>query len=168
MIKILVISDTHHNYQIMGSVLEIEKHAGVIFHLGDEHDDLDMFFEYTEHKNIYTVPGIYHPDYLNKPTRRCISFSIENWDFQMAHAPKDLNLSDNTIDLFLHGHTHKPEITMLTKACMLNPGHLKAPMDRGFVASYMIIELQPEKADVFIKDLQHTTIQHKTIIKNEY
>ena len=57
MSNILVISDTHHNYDLMGTIFINEPDIDTLFHLGDEHDDLDFFPEYINQKRIFSVPG---------------------------------------------------------------------------------------------------------------
>jgi len=167
MTNILVISDTHHNYQIMKHVLEIEDNIDIIIHLGDEHDDIDFFPEYTNAKTVYSVPGIYHKDYLSYPQRRVITFEIDNWLFKTAHTPKDLGSPAHCNDIIMHGHTHKALIDQHNDYTLLNPGHLKDIKDRGHNASYIVIRTDLKQAEISLKELNNKIIQQVVIYKNE-
>ena len=125
----------------MEKVLKHEQNLQYIIHLGDEHDDIDYFPEFTKNINIITVPGLYHRDYHNPRIPNNLTFTIDNWKFNIAHTPKELNKSDITVNFYMHGHTHEPFIVEEDNHYLLNPGHLKAPLDRGFEASYLIMEL---------------------------
>lgn len=156
--NILVISDTHHNYEMMGAVFDYEKDIQVIIHLGDEHDDLDFFPEYTANKDIYQVAGIYHRDYLASHNFRILNFQIDPFKFQISHVEQHLSLNHQT-DIFLFGHTHHSLIDIKNNQLFLNPGHLKAPKDRGAFASYCILQIENDSLKVMLKNLKFEIIK---------
>lgn len=155
MIQVLVISDTHHNFHLMESVLKQETNIDYLIHLGDEHDDLDHFPEYLEKINVISVPGIYHNDYFTYPNRRCLKFQIGSVLFQIAHAPKDLKPFDAKTHIYMHGHTHEPIISHLNNSLLINPGHLKAPRDRGFDASYALLMIENSSFTIALKNMNY-------------
>ncbi len=167
MIRVLVMSDSHHNYGLMGTVLKREKDIQVLIHLGDEHDDVDHFSELTDKINIITVPGLYHQDYINYPKRRCIEFSLENHIFQISHSPKDLILTNKNVEIFMHGHTHISNIIHQGDQTILNPGHLKTLVDRSHTASYMIMEVERERILVKLIDINNSIMKTELIGINE-
>ena len=163
--KMLVISDTHHNFDLMGTVFAKEHDIDSIIHLGDEHDDLDFFPEFTSNKTIYSVPGLYHKDYycIHK---KCIHVKIENWEMILAHSPHDLQYQSQENLIYIHGHTHKATIRIEKGSCVINPGHLKALKDRGEAASYMIFEIDNGSVKFILKNIQGELLSEKIISKN--
>lgn len=144
-------SDSHHNYRLMEQVLSSESEVTHMIHLGDEHDDLDHFPEFTENVSVYGVPGLYHREYLEKTMKRRITFVIDGFKFQAVHAPEELDYSDNSINFYCHGHTHRPLIEGGHGRYLLNPGHLKALIDRNHPASYLLMEITNIGVSIFLK-----------------
>ena len=62
-------------------------------------------------------------------------------------------LLNGACDVFLHGHTHAPEIRSEDGVVIINPGHLKGVVDRGSPPSFALISLTKNKMDVSIYDL---------------
>ncbi len=161
--NILVISDTHHNYQMMGAVFDYEKEIQGIIHLGDEHDDLDFFPEYTINKDIYSVAGINHRDYFSSQNKRLLNFQIDSFNFQISHVEQHLHINPNT-HLYLFGHTHHSLIEMRYNQLFLNPGHLKSAKDRGAYPSYLILQVDNHSMNIALKNLNFEIIKETQFI----
>ena len=166
--KILVISDTHRNKIILKEVLEKNiKNVDIIIHLGDYYEDIEKFELLLEGKELYRVPGIYHPKYKNGDYPATKNIKIEGWNIVLVHDFKDLINQKLFKDINLHGHTHRAEIFLKDGKTFLNPGHLKDHFDRGLFASYAIMELIPKSVDIKIINLSDKIIKEKIIEKME-
>ena len=54
----------------------------------------------------------------------------------------------------MHGHTHKPVIDVTNDVVILNPGHLKADVDRGYQASYAVAIFKPNELLMTVLDVK--------------
>jgi hypothetical protein len=160
--EILVISDTHGNYEILQHVLDSNIPADVIIHLGDNYGDLDSCVFNRRGRQIYQVPGIFHPGYRNGNLQRTLDIEIEKWKLHIAHSPDDLN---HSADVLLFGHTHDWEIANSIYGVRFNPGHLKARIDKKRIATYGIIEIRDQKIILKVLDLQHKVLAEANIEK---
>lgn len=150
--KILIVSDTHGNYRFLRNVLNNENDCDMIIHLGDYYEDLDEQSDITSNKQIIRVPGILNPGYFSGKYPYFQKLEIDGISFVCIHALQDLKRSRAQGDIVLFGHTHKPELVPMDDHYLLNPGHLKRKEDRGFVASYCILEMQENEIVVKFKD----------------
>jgi putative phosphoesterase len=135
-------SDTHCNQHHLRKVC-LQGEYDFIFHLGDDFADLNDNDDLLEGKILVRVPGNANsvlPSEQN-PLKQYIT--IEGWHFLLVHRQQDFASSD-IADVVCFGHTHQPDFTYHNNIPFLNPGHLKASMDRGFAASYLIMEVAPE------------------------
>jgi len=157
--KILLISDTHSNFKILEDVLSYNQNCEYLIHLGDDPNDLDYFTKLTENMNIFYVYGLYHDKW--KPENSVVKFSIHGQDFCISHAKEFLlKMKDNCI--YCYGHTHKRDFYAHNKIVLINPGHLKNTIDRGEIASYVIINLK-KKIEFNFFDINHQLIEVKMI-----
>ena len=136
--EILVVSDTHRNYEMLQQVIDSNLHVGVIIHLGDNYEDLDSCVYNRRGRKVYRVPGLFHPEYRNGILPHVLEFEIEGRKFIIAHSPDDL---DHSADVLLFGHTHNWECSNSIFGKLFNPGHLRAQKDKGRIATYGIITL---------------------------
>ncbi|HOE90586.1 MAG TPA: metallophosphoesterase family protein [Candidatus Cloacimonadota bacterium] len=160
--RILVVSDTHGNYQFLNEVLSFEKKIDILIHLGDEHTDIDNFVELLDKMRVFSVAGIHHRDYLNQSKRK-LNFNLESLRFQITHSPKDLDLTSKNIDIFIHGHTHLSLIDEHKTFVILNPGHLKSEIDRGEHPTYMVLEVKDHDLMVSLKNRHGGIIEYKEV-----
>ena len=137
--EILVVSDTHGNYDMLQHVIDSNLHVGAIIHLGDNYDDLDSCVYNRRGRKVYRVPGIFHQEYRNGKLPHVLELEIENKKFLIAHSPDDLN---HSADVLLFGHTHNWECSNSIFGIRFNPGHLRAKKDKGRIATYGIITLR--------------------------
>lgn len=160
--EILVISDTHGNYEILQHVLDSNILVDVIIHLGDNYGDLDSCVFNRRGRQIYRVPGIFHQGYRNGELPRTLEIEIENKKFLIAHSPDDLS---HSADVLLFGHTHDWEIANSIFSVRFNPGHLKARVDKRCIATYGIIEVRDQNITLKVLDLQHKVVAEANIEK---
>ena len=149
--QLLIMSDSHGNVSYIDSLLSIAKSSDMVIHLGDNYSDAKGFLEYD--LPMIRVPGTWGWEYQDAfiDNRRFETFN--GWRFFLTHTPTsdpndrfdDLNpetvIQNKECDIFCHGHSHKPMINHQNNVCILNPGHLKSAVDRGYKASYAILHL---------------------------
>jgi uncharacterized protein len=163
--KILVLSDSHGNSDFLNLVLEQENHVDTIFHLGDNFDDLDKCGQFTKEHIILKVPGIFHPGYKNRSIPAIQFYNTLNWKLLLVHDLNDALSKAEEADIYLYGHTHKPDLQIKYGKIFFNPGHLKQSKDRGSKASYGILELEEESVKFIVKDLNKNVIFYKLVEK---
>ena len=73
--------------------------------------------------------------------------------------PHDV-IANKGCDVFCHGHTHCPNIEFKNEVLILNPGHLKADVDRGYPASFAEIKLRESTCDIQIIQLNSGDCLH--------
>ena len=160
--EILVVSDTHGNYEILQHVLDSNILVDVIIHLGDNYGDLDSCVFNRRGRQIYRVPGIFHPGYRNGELPHTLEIEIENKKFLIAHSPDDLS---HSADVLLFGHTHNWECANSIWGLMFNPGHLKATEDKNRIATYGNIDVYDDRMICKVLDLQQKIIAETTLKK---
>ena len=152
---VLILSDTHSNYDILQDVLDSNILADVIIHLGDNYDDLDQCVYNRRDREVYRVPGIFHPNYRDGSLARQLEITIEGKNFLIAHALDDIH---GFADVILYGHTHNWEISNSINGVCFNPGHLRAPVDKRRIATYGQMEIRDTGITLKILNLQHKVI----------
>lgn len=150
LLKILVVSDTHGNHKLLENVLARENEVQYVFHLGDEHTDLDLHPEYLSGKTVVTVAGLYHSDYYSKG--RLQKLILQQLPIYLTHVKNNFTINFNEKALYCYGHTHQPILEKAGKCIFLNPGHLKKEMDRGYPASSAIIEFTEKDLSIYIRE----------------
>lgn len=157
----MVLSDTHGNLDLLNNVLKRESDCTAIFHLGDNFEDLDRCEHFPE-KNLYRVPGIFHKGYRDKSLPAIIKLDSNGWSILLVHDLNDALAKAQDVDIYLHGHTHKPEIQQKFGKIFFNPGHLKQAHHRGYQATYGILEIEEKKSNFYVKDLKFNVIYNKS------
>ncbi len=140
--KVLVISDSHGNYEIIQKVLKIEKDIDVYIHLGD--------YEIPEYllNNFILVKG--NCDYISKaPLSRIIE--INNFKIYLEHGInftrtnfKEEYIKNTKADIFLFGHTHTRFANKIENIYIFNPGSISKPRDNN-LGTYLILNLNNDK-----------------------
>jgi len=143
------------------------KNTDIVIHLGDDYEDIDFFKLLLEGKEVYQVPGIYHPRYRNGALPAVKTLKIEDWNIALVHNLEDLFRKKILGDINFYGHTHKTEIFARDGKLFVNPGHLKDDFDRGFAASYAIMEITPKSVNIKIITLSGRIIKERIIEKTE-
>ena len=161
MSKILIISDTHRNHDLLKIVLERNQDCEYLIHLGDEPDDLEFYPELIENMQVFFVYGLYHERFLEQNAVNC--FNIGELEFCISHSEKKLRqiandksqMTNSTkpigdchyerVRFLCFGHTHHSYFKQIGGDVWLNPGHLKLPKDRDEIAGYAVVEFNDDK-----------------------
>lgn len=163
--KIIILSDTHKNQKILRKVFKIEKEYTHIFHLGDDYEDMNDNSDITDNAELIRVPGIYNPGYKDGSLPVIQEIQIYNWKFALAHRLEDLMKTTISADIYLYGHTHHFNYDNIDDKYFINPGHLTARRDRDRKASYVIITINKENAEIQFKYLDGEVFKNKFINK---
>ncbi len=147
--KILVISDTHHNIENATKLIK-RLNPDYVLHLGDMCEDSVNLERRFQQKIIVSVLG--NNDYFNKtyPLERC--FSLSGKKIFMCHGHK-YNVKSSLLslmykadevgaDIVLFGHTHIPYLEKSEERLVMNP---------GAYMTYGIIEISDGKIEAKIE-----------------
>lgn len=148
-----VMSDTHGNRRLMHRAAEAMQASGaqVIVHLGDNFEDAQEL-EMTGY-TVWSVPGLWCEAYRSGRIPRVRTESCEGAKIVFAHASQDLRGAVRGAQIVLIGHTHRAGIEEDRGCVYMNPGHLKARVDRGEEASYGIIRIEADRTTFEIHNL---------------
>jgi len=163
--KVALVSDSHGNLDYINIFLNnIEsQQVDQVIHLGDNYDDCQPIIDKKLH--LTRVPGTWTPYYLNKQIDNRLHETINDWHFFLTHTPtshyNDLNIDEHPedvikqkkCDIFCHGHTHHPKVENINDVWVINPGHIKDETDRGYPATYAILDLNKASFTVTIYHL---------------
>ena len=139
--KLLIISDSHGNNEIIEKIIKKEK-PEIIIHAGDYCTNEEWMNTHI----TYYVDG--NNDYHNK---RSLLFNIFNYKFYLLHSDelfsfnqityenRLINLAkENQVDVLIFGHTHVPYIKDDIKPYLINPGSLSYPRQSNGNKAYVI------------------------------
>ena len=135
--KLLILSDTHGDIEMMKKIVKKHDNIDIILHAGDS--QLPPFLM----DNILTVKG--NCDYEDFPI--CRDFFIEGFKIHIEHGHcikiSDLMfLENNDFDIVIFGHTHMVKIIEnVNEKYFFNPGSLVRPRDSS-EGSYIILTLK--------------------------
>ncbi|KIR03299.1 putative phosphoesterase [Lachnospiraceae bacterium TWA4] len=149
--KIIVVSDTHGNCDNLVRVMETEKRADLLIHLGD------LLCSPEEIKEIAGCPAQIiagNNDFFSALDREK-EFEIEGYKIFMTHGHKyQVGLGTSYLrdvahkkgaDIVMYGHTHRPEVSFYNQLMILNPGSLTSPRQEGRMPSYITLWLDAKK-----------------------
>lgn len=153
--KILVVSDTHGDTELLHDVI-FRNHSGLdlAIHLGDNLKDFNEVM--MEFPNIASLGVLGNCDfasmYADAKTEGC--FTAENHRIFYTHGHKynvsygieylASNAKFNNCDIALYGHTHIGVISECSGVKVINPGSLSRPRDNSN-GSYALLEIHGEK-----------------------
>lgn len=146
-----VISDTHGNRSFMEAAahaLLATHQSDVLLHLGDNYDDGEALARLAP--EVRLVPGLWCDAYRDGAIRNVVSESFGALRIAYAHADHDLMGAAAAARLALFGHTHVACIEPRAGTVWVNPGHLKARIDRGQRASYATVRIDDATFEVSI------------------
>jgi uncharacterized protein len=137
-----VLSDTHGNHALLYRALDRMEQEGrpdTVVHLGDDYEDA----EWLEASGfpVVKVPGLWCDAYRDRRIPKYALFTCEGVRVACAHTLDDIPASARKAELLLTGHTHHAAIEKQDRSLFVNPGHLRAPRDRGEAASFAIIDI---------------------------
>lgn len=160
--KVLVISDTHGNYNALAQAVKLHPDAEVILFLGDGESEATRFKQnLTPAKRMLLVRG--NNDYNYEiPTEACLTlersriflthghkYRVKSTLMSLQYAAKEQNA-----DVVLFGHTHSPLIETSDGMLFFNPGTL----GRSFLGkpTYGILEITKDGAVPSLHTLPET------------
>lgn len=162
--RVAVVSDTHGNQQLIRLAMSFAKEVHYLLHLGDHWEDMEDHPDLIEDRQFFRVPGIYHEGYRFGRIPKTRELTIEGWRFLMLHDLHDL--PEATLihtDIVLHGHTHRRMFQFNDETWFINPGHLKRDIDRGFVASFALLEVDPARIEVSFIGMRGQVLEQRRI-----
>lgn len=146
-----VLSDTHGNRSFMEAAahaLVATHRSDVLLHLGDNYDDGEALARLAP--EVRLVPGLWCDAYRNGAIQNVVSETFGALRIAYAHADHDLMRVAASARLALFGHTHVACIEPRDGTVWVNPGHLKARIDRSQRASYATVVIEDAAFEVSI------------------
>ncbi|NLV41948.1 MAG: metallophosphoesterase family protein [Candidatus Hydrogenedentes bacterium] len=154
-----VLSDTHGNLALMFRAADLLRDrfgASVLAHLGDDWDDaLALAAAAPE---VWAVPGLWCDAFHDWRIPNARRETADGLVVAMAHDEGTLAQESAGAHLLLSGHTHTARIAPDGGALRVNPGHLKAPRDRGQAASFAVVDIRPDRVVCTICGLDGATL----------
>ena len=128
--KLLILSDSHGYLFYLEQILQRERDADVILHLGDGGDDLNAMTEYTQGKAVYVCRGncdsVVHgfPESLQLDFEGVRVFACHGHRYGVKYGLQKLYYAAKEAEarLCLFGHTHCPHSSFEEDFFMVNPG----------------------------------------------
>lgn len=168
--KVAIVSDSHGNINFIETFIKKIKPLSInqVIHLGDFYQDCQPILD--EKFHLTRIPGTWTPYYLSRKIDNRVFETIYGWNFFLTHTPtqhmndlpEDINpksvIQEKKCDIFCHGHTHRPRAEKENGVLILNPGHIKESEDRGFLATFAILDLEADSCEVTIHHLLDDTI----------
>jgi putative phosphoesterase len=152
--KILIVSDSHGNKEILLGVIEKEKPDKVFF-LGDYISDIYEIKDLIS-SDICAVKG--NTDHGANGLEDMI-LNINNWRILLTHGHKYnvsynmyklyLKAQENSVNYVFFGHTHIYDDFVENGIRFVNPGSISKPRDQEF-GTYVIADIQDDEIN-FIK-----------------
>lgn len=154
--KIVMVSDTHGNFNRLLNVVKLNYDADLILHLGDGADE---FFKVKQ--LIKNVPMVMVKGNCDSPTynlKKQKTFDFNGISLYACHGDffdvkngltKYIGFAKSLkFNIIAYGHTHKRFIQKTKDLFILNPGSLTLP--RSFNASYLILTIKNNQYDAKI------------------
>lgn len=147
--KILVVADTHKNFEVLDLCVKKNQDADMIIHLGDgEHEFDDIRSMYPQKAMIYVGGnsdfGTHELTHIAKVDGYkifcCHGHTLgvhDGLEYLVATAKK------NGCNIALYGHTHLYKTELIDGVFVMNPGSLDSPRNRN-MPSFGIVELSSD------------------------
>lgn len=156
MIKIIVISDTHRDFDALYDIVNDNKHADMFIHLGDGEHEFDDVRNLFPEKAFIFVRG--NNDWSDSPICRTFTYGGHkfylthghSFDRHSVHSFIAATAKANKCDVALFGHTHIPFYEVMNDVHVFNPGSPSSPRGRS-EPSYGVITI----SDSGILDFRH-------------
>lgn len=156
MIKIIVISDTHRDFDALYDIVNDNKHADMFIHLGDGEHEFDDVRNLFPEKAFLFVRG--NNDWSDSPICRTFTYGGHkfylthghSFDRHSVHSFIAATAKANNCDVALFGHTHIPFYEVMNDIHVFNPGSPSSPRGRS-EPSYGVITI----SDSGILDFRH-------------
>ena len=145
--KILVVSDSHGNDGLLMDLYHQYPNMDLYLHAGDSQSSSMAIYPFD------SVEG--NCDFYNFDLRRKI-YTPKGY-LLMKHYPSISDKEKEGVFLFIHGHTHKYELSEKNGLITLCPGALSRPRD-GTDGSYAIIDINDVESTIIIYALDTKNI----------
>lgn len=146
--KIIVVSDSHGDVEILKEIVRINPNADIYLHLGDscvEENYLGPFVSVKGNCDYFSS----YPEYRIIRTSRCNIYANH------GHLHTYVNnafLKSKDCKIYLFGHTHCHYINQDGEYLYLNPGSVSRPRDNTN-GTYMILNINKDEIEVEIKEI---------------
>lgn len=144
--KIVILSDTHGNFNGFFNVVNRNDDADLFLHLGDGYNEYLKIREIFKDKTIYMVKG--NCDFFDLPQQKILD--VEGKKLFACHGDKfnvKMGLDEyikfaksKNFNIIVYGHTHIRFIHKEEDLCIINPGSLTLP--RKFGPSYCVLYVE--------------------------
>ncbi len=154
-----VMSDTHGNLPLMFRAADLLRDrfgASVLAHLGDDWEDAEALAAAAP--EVWAVPGLWCDAFRDWRIPNARRETADGLIVAMAHDEGTLARESAGAHLLLSGHTHTARIAADGGALRINPGHLRAPRDRGQQASFAVVDIRPDRVVCTICGLDGATL----------
>lgn len=156
--KIVVLSDTHGDANLIEQVYEQELDADAFFHCGDS----ELAYDDVHFHHMYRVKGNcdfdrnFVDDLLVPVGERSIFMTHGHlYNIKMTLTPLDYKAQETGADIVLFGHSHLLGAEQIGDTLFLNPGSLLLPRG-GNPKSYATIEWQANTDEIKVSFLSPT------------
>ncbi|MCR5309221.1 MAG: YfcE family phosphodiesterase [Bacilli bacterium] len=136
--KILLVSDTHGNNEVLDKLVKKHPDMDLYLHLGDSEATPEQL------RPFITVRG--NCDYFSDADDKFMIRTEVGYLFA-AHKPPFVDpivAEKSNITIICHGHTHKRRFEKIGKILYINPGAISFARD-GNDLSYLILEIENSK-----------------------
>ncbi|HEY4531876.1 MAG TPA: metallophosphoesterase [Kurthia sp.] len=156
--KIVVLSDTHGDADVIEQVYKQEQDADAFFHCGDS----ELAYDDAHFHDMYRVKGNcdfdrnFVDDLLVPIGDRSIFMTHGHlYNIKMTLTPLDYKAQETGADIVLFGHSHLLGAEQIGDTLFLNPGSLLLPRG-GNPKSYATIEWQANTDEIKVSFLSPT------------
>lgn len=140
--KILVVSDSHHDDETLRKIAIKHSDCDFYFHLGDSQSSKENISPFI------SVKG--NCDYFSSDLIKYISTVTPYGKLYAEHIPfyqMNINkLKKEGYKIYLHGHTHRKRNEVIDGIHIINPGSISYPRDSH--SSYCLLNISKDKVDV--------------------
>lgn len=156
--KVLIVSDTHRKNDNYFKTLEKVK-PDMVIHCGDAEGSEEILTKATSCPVHIVLGNNDFFSYLPKELELEIgSFKVwvthgHNYYVSMGSEIIEREARARGFDIVMFGHTHKPMVHRQDGIIALNPGSLSYPRQEGRWPSYIVMDVEGEKADFAIEYL---------------
>lgn len=145
--KYLIVSDSHHNDEILQKLYKEYPNMDVYIHAGDSCSDIYSIYPFD------SVLG--NCDYFPFDEKRIYSSEVGN--ILLRHHPYISVEERKNMRIFIHGHTHIARVIEEGGLLIINPGSISRPRDNSN-GSFAILKIEGSSIcvdviDVFSKNI---------------
>ncbi len=155
-LKILLVSDNHLDKNVLIDLFNIYQDMDLYLHSGDSEMNSEDIYPFS------SVKG--NCDYFSSfPNKLIITTPIGNILMKHKLIISEEEIKKDDIKIFVHGHTHIPEIRKEQNLIVLCPGSLNFPRSK-YQRTYMILEIKNETLTINLYSFE----DKKILISKQY